>query len=353
MKNLLYFPLLVVCGLALCKSSSRYFVLAQVSLPSPAPNSSPSSSAPTSSLSAYAWPSTYWSTAQNSIFSASAPTSSVEAFSEQDSAHEALSKEAKFSTRSRRKAASILLSKDKTSKKVKGTKANRRAKHLKFLVGGSVTTLAAAAGSGALLWYLLAKKDEQPGDAQPIASASTTAKEISGGDPVSAKAQAEADAQEVPPKQKGKPPTGQEPQADKPGKTGQPAQTGSESTKTAEAATKPEPAKPIPSRSKPGEESTKPSGATGDPIPSRSKPGSQQSEGSLKPPSRTPTEEAGPSSSSRENDDEPIDASSGMDLYKSWTPEERLELFRTLTPEEARTRDSLDHMADVCHGRDY
>eukprot|EP00920_Eleutheroschizon_duboscqi_P034970 GHVT01084235.1.p1 GENE.GHVT01084235.1~~GHVT01084235.1.p1 ORF type:complete len:333 (+),score=49.01 GHVT01084235.1:1418-2416(+) len=332
MKNLLYFPLLVVCGLALCKSSSRYFVLAQVSLPSPAPNSSPSSSAPTSSLSAYAWPSTYWSTAQNSIFSASAPTSSVEAFSEQDSAHEALSKEAKFSTRSRRKAASILLSKDKTSKKVKGTKANRRAKHLKFLVGGSVTTLAAAAGSGALLWYLLAKKDEQPGDAQPIASASTTAKEISGGDPVSAKAQAEADAQEVPPKQKGKPPTGQEPQADKPGKTGQPAQTGSESTKTAEAATKPEPAKPIPSRSKPG---------------------SQQSEGSLKPPSRTPTEEAGPSSSSRENDDEPIDASSGMDLYKSWTPEERLELFRTLTPEEARTRDSLDHMADVCHGRDY
>eukprot|EP00920_Eleutheroschizon_duboscqi_P008880 GHVT01020343.1.p1 GENE.GHVT01020343.1~~GHVT01020343.1.p1 ORF type:complete len:544 (+),score=61.09 GHVT01020343.1:554-2185(+) len=278
MKILFHLLLLVGCVLALCMRRPRYFVSAEFFLPSPAPNSTLSSleptftpfssaptstissSAPTSTLASKAWHSTLTSSAPTSSPFSPATTSSFVASFEQVPAHVALSKEAKFSTRSSRKAASNKLSKAKALKKVKGTKVKRSAK-LKLLVGAVVTTLAVATTAGVLLWHFLSKKEEQPGDAQPVASASTTTKGISGSGPASAKAPAEADAKGAPSKQKGKPPTGRKPRADTRGQARQPVETGSEPTKPSEA-TKLELGESRNSQSKPSNKPTKPSKAT-------------------------------------------------------------------------------------------
>eukprot|EP00920_Eleutheroschizon_duboscqi_P008886 GHVT01020350.1.p1 GENE.GHVT01020350.1~~GHVT01020350.1.p1 ORF type:complete len:423 (+),score=62.40 GHVT01020350.1:554-1822(+) len=325
MKILFHLLLLVGCVLALCMRRPRYFVSAEFFLPSPAPNSTLSSleptftpfssaptstissSAPTSTLASKAWHSTLTSSAPTSSPFSPATTSSFVASFEQVPAHVALSKEAKFSTRSSRKAASNKLSKAKALKKVKGTKVKRSAK-LKLLVGAVVTTLAVATTAGVLLWHFLSKKEEQPGDAQPVASASTTTKGISGSGPASAKAPAEADAKGAPSKQKGKPPTGRKPRADTRGQARQPVETGSEPTKPSEA-TKLELGESRNSQSKPSNKPTKPSEPAKpepvNPLDSQSSPGGQQSEGSPGPEgegsgqSRTPTEEAVPSSTSR------------------------------------------------------
>eukprot|EP00920_Eleutheroschizon_duboscqi_P008889 GHVT01020353.1.p1 GENE.GHVT01020353.1~~GHVT01020353.1.p1 ORF type:complete len:494 (+),score=60.99 GHVT01020353.1:554-2035(+) len=356
MKILFHLLLLVGCVLALCMRRPRYFVSAEFFLPSPAPNSTLSSleptftpfssaptstissSAPTSTLASKAWHSTLTSSAPTSSPFSPATTSSFVASFEQVPAHVALSKEAKFSTRSSRKAASNKLSKAKALKKVKGTKVKRSAK-LKLLVGAVVTTLAVATTAGVLLWHFLSKKEEQPGDAQPVASASTTTKGISGSGPASAKAPAEADAKGAPSKQEGNSPTGRKPQADTPGQAGEPVPTGSKPTKKPETA-KPELGNPLSSQSKPGskpaktperaepgpnnshtpqlEPSIKPTKLSeakkpkpGEPLTFQSTPGSQRSEKSLEKDensdlsdedfdsSRTLTEGAGSSSSSR------------------------------------------------------